>query len=105
MRSSWLTKHGADSQATNWLGGTAAEISEAHGAPRPDRVHGGGDALRQARVQWRGAKKCAGCLVIFYCGKECEVAHWPADKAPSASGARDWRQARRSEIDAADGIA
>jgi hypothetical protein len=28
-----------------------------------------------------GLKKCGVCLEVWFCCKECQVAHWPAHKA------------------------
>jgi hypothetical protein len=76
----WLTKHGADSQASHPRAGTAADISKVRGAPAEQpayleaRTH-------CAKPECDGAGLKRGCLVIFYCGKECQVAHWPTHKA------------------------
>jgi hypothetical protein len=77
----WLTKHGADSQASHPQLGTAADFLKASGAPAEQT------AYLEARTHCAkpgcsgaGLKKCAGCRVIFYCGKECQVTHWPAHK-------------------------
>jgi ankyrin repeat protein len=78
----WLTKHGADSQASHPQGGTAADFSERNDAPAEQT------AYLEARTHCAkpgcsgaGLKKCAGCLVIFYCCKECQVTHWSTHKA------------------------
>jgi ankyrin repeat protein len=83
---SWL--HGANSQASHLRGGTAAEISKASGAPAEHTSY------LEARTQCAkpgcsgaGLKKCAGCLVIFYCSKECQAAHWWLHKFECKQGA------------------
>jgi ankyrin repeat protein len=84
----WLTKHGADSQASHPQGGTAADFSKLADAPAEQT------AYLEARTHCAkpgcsgaGLKKCAGCLVIFYCCKECQVAHWSKHKAECKRGA------------------
>jgi ankyrin repeat protein len=85
----WLTKHGADSQALHEQWGTAANFSKLAEAPAEQT------AYLEARTHCAkpgcsgaGLKKCALCLIIFYCGKECQVAHWPAHKAECKRSAR-----------------
>jgi hypothetical protein len=81
----WLTKHGANSQASHPLGVFAADMSRMHGASVEQtayleaRTH-----CAKSGCSGAGLKKCAGCLVIFYCGKKCQVAHWPAHRAECA---------------------
>jgi hypothetical protein len=77
----WLTKHGADSQASHPRLGTAADLSKANDVPAEQT------AYLEARTHCAkpgcsgaGLKKYARCLVIFYCCKEYQVAHWPAHK-------------------------
>jgi hypothetical protein len=83
-----LTKHGADSQVLHPQLGTAAEISTLVDAPAEQT------AYLEARTRCAkpgcsgaGLKKCAICLVIFYCCKDCQVAHWPAHKTKCKRGA------------------
>jgi hypothetical protein len=78
----WLTKHGADAQASDHPLGTAADVSRAAGAPAvlteylEARAHCANPGCGGA-----GLKKCAGCLMVFFCGPTCIRAHWPAHKA------------------------
>jgi hypothetical protein len=78
----WLLKKGADAQAEHKHFGTAADVSKAFGAPP------GNTAYLEARTHCAkigcsgaGLKKCANCLEIFFCSKDCQVAAWPAHKA------------------------
>jgi ankyrin repeat protein len=78
----WLTRHGADSQVSHPHGGTAANMSKILGAPAEQT------AYLEARTHCAnpgcdgaGHRRCAGCAVIQYCHKTCQIAHWPAHKA------------------------
>jgi hypothetical protein len=78
----FLLKYGADAQASHQQCGTAADISKDSGAPAEQT------AYLEARTHCAysgcsgaGLKKCAVCLEVFFCGKVCQVAHWPAHKA------------------------
>jgi ankyrin repeat protein len=78
----WLTKHGADSQASQDRLGTAAEISKRNGAPAEQtayleaRTHCAKPGCSEA-----GLKKLQAALSSSTCGKECQLLHWPAHKA------------------------
>jgi hypothetical protein len=78
----WLTKHGADAQASHQQLGTAADCSRNYDAPAKQteyleaRAHCANPGCDGA-----GLKKCAGCLKVFFCGPACIRAHWPAHKA------------------------
>jgi hypothetical protein len=78
----WLIKHGADAQASDLDGDTAADISKQEFAPAEQtayleaRTHCANPGCNSA-----GLKKCAGCLKVFFCGPACIRAHWPVHKA------------------------
>jgi hypothetical protein len=89
----WLIKNGADTKAVANTYGTAADISKLYGAPAQQT------AYLEARTHCAkpgcdgaGLKKCAVCLEVFYCSKECQVAHWLAHKVECK-----WRANERME--------
>jgi hypothetical protein len=77
----YLLKNGANAQASAHVFGTAANVSKLYGAPAEQVVY------LEARTycanigcSGAGLKKCASCLEVFFCSKECQVAAWPAHK-------------------------
>jgi ankyrin repeat protein len=77
----FLIKNGADAQASSRFG-TAGKVSKDYGAPAKQT------AYLEARTHCAnpgcdgaGRKKCGVCLEVWFCCKECQVAHWPAHKA------------------------
>jgi ankyrin repeat protein len=71
----FLLKYGADPQlsaniARKW--GESVEQTEYLDA----RTH-----CAKPGCDGAGAKKCAGCLKVYYCKRECQLAHWSAHKA------------------------
>jgi hypothetical protein len=85
----FLLKYGARPQISASNGGTAAEVSKSIGAPAAEQT-----AYLEARTHCAhpgcngaGVKKCAGCLKVYYCARECQLglAHWSAHK-------KEWRQ-------------
>jgi hypothetical protein len=77
----WLIKNGADAQVLSKVG-TAAKVSKDYGATVEQT------AYLEARTHCAnpgcdgaGLKKCGVCLEVWFCGKECQVVHWPAHKA------------------------
>jgi ankyrin repeat protein len=78
----WLSKHGADAQASHQDGSTAVDVSRDFGAPAEQT------AYLEARTHCAnpgcdgaGLKKCSSCLRVFFCGPACIRAHWTAHKA------------------------
>jgi ankyrin repeat protein len=77
----FLLKYGADAQISGQFG-NAADISTLKNAPAEQtayleaRTH-----CAKTGCSGAGLKKCAGCLVVFYCGRPCQLAHWSAHKA------------------------
>jgi hypothetical protein len=78
----YLLKNGANAQASLISLSTAADVSKWYGAPAAQtayiesRTHCANSGCSGA-----GLKKCASCLEVFFCSKECQVAAWPAHKA------------------------
>jgi ankyrin repeat protein len=76
------TKHGADAQTLHHQHSiTAADVSRHYSAPA-SRLHTWrrGRTAPNPDAAVRGSRS-AGCLVIFYWGKECQVEHWLVHKA------------------------
>jgi hypothetical protein len=78
----FLIKYGANTQNSLQAVGTAADISRKYAASakqteyqeaRTHCVNPGCDGV--------GVKKCAGCLKVYYCTRECQLAHRSAHKA------------------------
>jgi ankyrin repeat protein len=78
----WLSKHGADAQASHRGGSTAADVSREYGAPAEQSEYLEARAkCANPGCDGAGLKKCAGCLKVFFCDPACIRAHWPAHKA------------------------
>jgi ankyrin repeat protein len=79
----WLSKHGANAQASHQQHGfTAVDVSRHYGAPaelteyleaRANCANPGCDGA--------GLKKCVGGLKVFFYSPACIRAHWPVHKA------------------------
>jgi ankyrin repeat protein len=84
----FLIKYGANVKDSINAFGTAADISRKYAAPGKQteyleaRTHCANTGCDGTVV-----KKCAGCLKIYYCKRECQLAHWPAHKAACRSSA------------------
>jgi hypothetical protein len=78
----WLLKKGANAQTKDNDLYTAADVPEYYGAPAEQtayieaRTHCANPGCDGAAL-----KKCANCLEVFFCSKECQVSAWPAHKA------------------------
>jgi hypothetical protein len=78
----FLIKYGADPQYSTPTFGTAADQSRNAGAPAEQtqyleaRTH-----CAYPECKGAGVKKCANCLKVYYCARECQLAHWSAHKA------------------------
>jgi ankyrin repeat protein len=78
----FLIKYGANIQDSSHVFGTAADISREYIGPNEQtqsieaRAH-----CANFGCDGAGVKKCAGCLKVYYCARECQLAHWQAHKA------------------------
>jgi ankyrin repeat protein len=78
----YLLKHGADPQLSVPEYGTAANVSKSVGAPDEQTAYLEAKThCPNAGCDGAGTKKCTGCKQARYCGKQCQLAHWPAHKA------------------------
>jgi ankyrin repeat protein len=77
----FLIKYGANVKDSTNAYGTAADISRKYAAAGKQteyleaRTH-----CAKPGCNGAGAKKCASCLKVYYCKRECQLAHWPAHK-------------------------
>jgi hypothetical protein len=78
----FLVKYGAAVQFEAPSFGTAAELSRRAGAPA-EQTQYLGDRTHCAKpgCDGEGAKMCAGCWKVYYCARDCQLAHWLAHKA------------------------
>jgi ankyrin repeat protein len=78
----FLIKYGANVKHSTRFDGTAADISQKYAASRKQtqyleaRTH-----CAKPDCYGAGVKKCAGCLKVYFCSRECQLTHWPAHKA------------------------
>jgi hypothetical protein len=93
----FLIKYGANVKDSTDAYGTAANISKEYAAPSKQTKY------LEARTHCTmpgcdgiGAKKCAGCLKVYYCTRECQLANWSAHKAECRRSA-DKTTAKRPE--------
>jgi hypothetical protein len=77
----FLIKYGANVKESTDVFGTAADVSRNYAAPAKQTQY------LEARTHCTtpgcdgiGAKKCAGCLQVYYCTRECQLAHWSTHK-------------------------
>jgi ankyrin repeat protein len=78
----YLLKNGADAQKLHPRGGTASEISRTHNGSSEQTAYLEARTLcANPGCDGAGLKKCAGCLEVFFCSNDCQVAAWPAHKA------------------------
>jgi hypothetical protein len=78
----FLTRHGADPQATQQHLGTAADISRAYGAPDEQTAYLEAKAhCSKPGCDGAGLRKRQRCKQARYCGVERGLAHWPQHKA------------------------
>jgi ankyrin repeat protein len=93
----FLIKYGANVQDSADAHGTAADISKEYAAPSKQtkyleaRTH-----CAKPGCDGAGAKKCARCLKVYYCTRECQLANWSAHKAECRRSA-DKTTAKRPE--------
>jgi hypothetical protein len=86
----FLLKYGANSQLSSPAYGTAADISRSYGASVKQteyleaRTH-----CAMPDCSGPGAKKCAGCLKVYYCKRECQLMHWTVHKANCKRSVKD----------------
>jgi ankyrin repeat protein len=78
----WLTRHGADIQASAVYGKfTAVDASRIGGAPLAQMEYLEAKAhCSNPGCSGAGFKKCTGCKQARYCGRACQLAHWKAHK-------------------------
>ena len=78
----FLIKYGTNLQTSAPGIGTATDVSKTFAAPVEQteyleaRTH-----CAKPGCSGAGLKKCAGCLEVYFCSRECQLAHWPAHKA------------------------
>jgi hypothetical protein len=72
----FLLKYGANPQASAQEFGTAVNFSKRHDAPAEQITY-----LEAKTHCANPGCSGAGCLVVFYCGHSCQLAHWSAHKA------------------------
>jgi ankyrin repeat protein len=78
----FLIKYGANTKHSALRYGTAADISRRSGASAGQtqyldaRTH-----CANTGCDGAGVKKCAGCLKVYYCARECQLGHWATHKA------------------------
>jgi ankyrin repeat protein len=78
----FLIKYGANAQFSAFGFGTAADQSKIGGASaaQTQYIEARAHCAKPGCVG-QGIKKCAGCLKVYYCARECQLAHWSAHKA------------------------
>jgi ankyrin repeat protein len=80
--STFLIKYGANVQDSLHSFGTAADLSRKYAAGgRQTEYLEARTHCANTGCDGAGVKKCAGCLKVYYCARECQLAHWLAHKA------------------------
>jgi hypothetical protein len=91
----YLMRHGADPTLSAPVFGTAADISKCAGAPDEHTAYLDAKThCSNTTCSGAGLKKCTGCKQARYCGKQCQLAHWPTHKDECKEAAKN-KSARR----------